>query len=262
MSELLTVYIGYDQREHEAYEVCRASLERRSSIPLKIVRLDQAFLRHAGIFSRASFMRKGQRIDLLDGKPFSTDFSFTRFLVPPINLYQGWALFCDCDFLFTADIAGLLAYADDRYAVMCVKHDHDPIEKMKMDGMMQTKYRRKNWSSLVLWNCAHASNRVLTLESVNRMHGQWLHAFEWLQDGLIGELPVTWNWLSGVSDPLPENAVPNAIHFTLGGPWFENCQDVPFADLWRQERDSRRLPGQGPLISERAKALHQERPLQ
>jgi len=135
---------------------------------------------------------------------------------------------------------------------MCVKHDHEPLEMSKMDGVAQGSYRRKNWSSLVLWNCAHAANRSVTLDCVNKMPGRWLHAFEWLRDEQIGALPKAWNWLSGVNEPLLHT--PCGIHFTLGGPWFEGCQDVPYADLWRAERDSRRSPGR-PLPSEIDRAL-------
>lgn len=247
-----TVYIGHDRREHVAYEVCRASIERRCSDAARIVRLDDDSVRHAGIYARGWKTKNGQRIDVGDGRPFSTDFAFSRFLVPALNLYQGWALFCDCDFLFTADLAGLFRLADDRYAIMCVKHEHDPVETSKMDGVSQGRYRRKNWSSLVLWNCEHAANRTVTLDCVNKMPGRWLHAFEWLKDEHIGDLPRSWNWLAGVDPEPPE--LPCGIHYTLGGPWFADYQNVPYADLWRAERDSRRT-GERPLPSERDRSL-------
>ena len=244
-----TVWIGYDQREHAAWEVCRDSILRRTS-EVQVRTLRQDTLRQGGFYNRESFLTSSnQRIDAIDRKPFSTDFSFTRFLVAPLSLYEGWALFCDCDFLFTASLDGLFELIDDRYAVMCVKHQHDPVEAIKMDGVLQTRYRRKNWSSLVLWNAAHPSNRHISIECVNRMPGAWLHAFEWLKDEEIGEIPLTWNWLSGVSEPLDE--VPSGVHFTIGGPWFENCQNVPYADLWRTERDSMRALSGVSLPSER-----------
>lgn len=251
---VLPVFIGYDRREHEAYEVCRASMERRSSVPLDIKRLDLTLLQDSGLYERPYHVkRSGQRIDVADGRPFSTDFAFSRFLVPALSLYQGWALFCDCDFLFTADLAGLLKHADDRYAVMCVKHDHKPIERTKMNGVAQGGYPRKNWSSLVLWNCAHPANACMTVDCVSRMPGRWLHAFSWLSDDKIGDLPITWNWLSGVNEPF--DSVPCGVHYTLGGPWFENCQDVPLADLWRAERTSRRALNGLSLPTERERAF-------
>lgn len=251
----LQIMIGYDPREDDAYEVCRKSLIRRSSKSLHIVKLERQALEWAGLFNRRSHrLENGQRIDSLDGKPFSTDFSFTRFLVPALALYQGWALFCDCDFLFTADISVLFGMADDRYAVMCVKHEHVPTETVKMDGIAQTRYRRKNWSSLVLWNCGHPKNRgVITRDCVNKMPGGWLHAFSWLEDKDIGGLPPSWNWLAGVD---PERQLPCGIHFTLGIPSMPGHENTPYADLWRAERDSRRsLPGPGPLPDERLRAL-------
>lgn len=250
------VYIGYDAREHDAWEVCQASLLRRSSIPLHIVRLDQDNLKAAGLYCRKWYRSEsGQRIDAGDSKPFSTDFTFTRFLVPILNLYQGWALFCDCDFLFTADIASLFALTDDRYAVMCVKHEHVPSEAVKMDGEQQTRYRRKNWSSLVLWNCAHPANSCITLDCINRMSGQWLHAFDWLKDEQIGPLPHAWNWLSGVDDELTGNRMPCGVHFTLGIPSMAGHENSPYAGLWRAEKESRRVIGTGPLPSERERAI-------
>lgn len=236
--DVLNVYIGFDQREAEAWDVCRHSIARRSSKPVHFVKLDERALRYNGWYDRPWRVQDGQKIDQRDGKPFSTDFAFTRFLVPALSLYSGWSLFCDGDLLFTADLAGLFALADDRFAVQVVKHQHVPRETEKMEGQRQDKYHRKNWSSLVLWNCEHPSNRFLTTHAVNHEPGQWLHAFGWLRDEEIGELPVTWNWLSGVSEPLDE--VPCGIHYTLGGPWFENCRDVPYANLWLNERASKR----------------------
>ena len=234
MSETLPIFIGYDEREADAFDVCRASLLRHASVPLHIVKLDQAALRRAGWYRREWRYVEGQRVDLGDLKPFSTDFAFTRFMVPALSLYQGWALFCDGDFLFTDDIAKLFALADERYAVMCVKHDHDPAETSKMGGIVQSRYRRKNWSSLVLWNCGHPSNASLTGFMVNEFAGQWLHAFNWLKDDEIGALPLEWNWLVGVTSDL--GRMPAGIHFTLGIPTMPGCADMPYAQLWRAER--------------------------
>ena len=226
------VYIGYDSREDDAYTVCRRSLVKQSSIPLYIVKLNRwalAWPGREGIFTRGWRMEGPQRVDLIDGKPFSTEFSFTRFLVPLLQQYEDWALFQDCDFLWRADVAELLALADPKYAVMCVRHDHRPHESMKMDGQIQTTYFRKNWSSLVLWNCGHPSNRQLTRQTVNNEPGSWLHGFQWLREDEIGALPVAFNWLEGWSSPEID---PAAVHFTRGVPsmpGYENCQ---YADEW------------------------------
>lgn len=239
MIEPLTIFIGYDQNEHDAYEVCRASLLRHASRPLHIVKLDQTALRRAGWYRREWRQEGRNRVDQGDGKPFSTDFAFSRFLVPALSLYQGWSLFCDCDFLFTRDIAEVFALADSKYAVMCVKHEHDPTETTKMGGIEQGRYRRKNWSSFTLWNNAHPSTGMLTGYLVNHFSGAYLHAFTWLQDDEIGALPREWNWLAGV-DPSMVGGVPAGVHFTLGVPTIPGCEKTPYAGLWRSVLDSQR----------------------
>lgn len=239
MSEPLTVVIGYDPAEDEAYEVCRASLLRHASRPLHIVKMDLAVLRWADLYWREWHAEDGQCIDALDGKPFSTSFSFSRFLTPILTLYQGFSLFCDCDFLFTADVAELfdIAAAAPQCAVHVVKHDHTPREAKKMGDLAQTRYARKNWSSLILWRCDHPANRHrITPKLVNQTPGAWLHGFRWLEDEQIGAIPPRWNWLAGVNKPLGET--PAGIHFTLGVPGIHpGCDDAPYADLWFAERD-------------------------
>ncbi len=175
----------------------------------------------------------------MDGKPFSTEFSHTRFLVPNLMNYNGWALFQDSDMMWLSDIKNLFAMADDRYAVMCVKHNHAvPQEYLKMDSRLQTKYFRKNWSSFVLWNCSHRKNKFLTTERVNTMKGSDMHAFSWLSDDEIGGLPFTYNFIPGISniptiDGKKDN--PECVHYTDGGPWFDNYKDVPYAKEWMRE---------------------------
>lgn len=247
------IYVGFDSREALAYSVCAESIRRRSSRdPLIRPLVLNELQGDGGIYTR-KFIRRadGQRIDTRDRKPFSTEFSFTRFLVPQLALHRGWALFCDCDFLFTADIVGVFELADPQYAVMCVKHEHVPVETVKMGGQEQTIYPRKNWSSLMLWNCGHAKNRgALTLDCVNKQPGRWLHGFGWLKDDDIGDLPRTWNHLVDV-DPTP-NELPCGIHYTLGVPTMPGYENCTYADLWRAELDARtRLR---PTITEFARA--------
>ena len=240
MDEPLRIYIGWDHREDEAYQVCKLSIVRRTSIPVHIMPLKVNDMIHRGIYKRTWHRSQtGQRIDDKDGKPFSTDFSFTRFLVPHLQNYQGWAIFCDCDFLFRADIADLFAFGRPHLhvgtapAVWVVQHQHNPKETYKMDRQEQTRYRRKNWSSLILWNCAHPAHRELTKEAVNEKPGSWLHGFEWLKDEEIGALPVEWNWLEGWSPP---DIKPKAVHYTRGGPWFDDYQNVEYAKDWTREK--------------------------
>jgi lipopolysaccharide biosynthesis glycosyltransferase len=217
----MKVFVGYDTREDIAYQVCKHSIKSKSKLA-DVRPLKQQELRDAGWYTRP--------IDKLA----STEFTFTRFLIPELTNFKGWALFMDCDMILTTDIKELFDQADDQYAVMCVQHDYTPKEGVKMDGQKQTIYPRKNWSSVMLFNCAHPSNAALTMDLVNNpeINGAYLHRFSWLKDEEIGELDHTWNYLVGVYDDID---TPNLIHYTEGGPWFENYRDCEFADLWKQE---------------------------
>lgn len=179
-------------------------------------------------------------MDTIDARPFSTEFSHTRFLVPELMGFKGWALFMDSDMIVLSDILKLFALAEDRYAVMCVKHTHLPENTTKMDGREQLRYKRKNWSSFMLINCGHPANAKLTKEYVGFMKGGDLHAFSWLEDKLIGSLPYSYNFIAGVSPKLPpeRGARPDVIHYTEGGPWFENCKDVPYGQMWIDEYEN------------------------
>jgi len=224
MTEAFRIYIGWDSREPEAYDVAKFSLERRASIPVAVIPLKIDELCARGLYRR-------------DKDPLaSTEFTYSRFLTPALADYSGWALFCDSDFLWLGDIAGLLDYTrTPTKAMFCVQHDYQPKDTVKMDGAVQTTYPRKNWSSLMLFNCEYPSVRRLTPDVVNRETGAYLHRMQWLADDEIGALPIEWNWLEGWNKK-PEQGTPKAVHFTRGGPWFENWQDVEYGDLWCAER--------------------------
>ena len=224
------VYIGFDRREPESIEVACRSLLKTCQVPVEIHELREVDLRARGLYDRPYRTEGAQRIDLRDGKPFSTDFSFTRFLVPALQEYRGWALYCDSDFLFRADARELCELTDDKYAVMCVKHDHRPTETTKMDHQRQEYYLRKNWSSMILYNCGHPANAALTVDMVNHSTGGFLHAFSWLADDLIGGVPETWNWLEGWSSP---DLDPKIVHMTRGIPTMAGYENIPFAGEWR-----------------------------
>ena len=215
----MKIFIGWDSREEDAYKVCVHTIKKHASKDVEIVPLKRDELIKQGLYTRD------------EGGNVSTEFAYTRFLTPHLTGYKGWALFIDCDFLFTKDVAELFAMTDDEYALMCVKHDYVPRNAVKMDGQKQVSYPRKNWSSCILWNCGHPSNKALTKDIVSEEAGAFLHRFQFLKDEEIGELPLEWNWLEGEYDK-PETP-PAVIHFTNGGPWFENWQDVDYAELWR-----------------------------
>lgn len=225
----MDIFIGYDPREDIAYQVCVASIMKYASIPVRIHRLDQDHLRSIGFYWRPWVYDRNQKIDLIDKRPFSTEFAFARFLVPSLMaLYQrsGPALFVDCDFMFRDDVGDLFDLFDDSYLVQCVQHDYQPDETVKMDGQVQSRYRRKNWSSLMMFNCDRCR---IPVSYVNGATGAHLHQMEWAGEK-IGALPEAWNWLEGHSDEAIE---PKAVHFTRGGPWFEGYENVAYADEWR-----------------------------
>jgi len=220
----LKIYIGYDRAEHEAYRVAIKTLaDHTDTVPEP---LDSDRLQATGLLRRA-VDKRGQMYDMASNAPCSTEFAVSRFLVP-ILCQSGWALFTDCDVVFMADPAEMLALADPEKAVMVVKHNHHG-EGLKMGGMVQTDYPRKNWSSVMLFHCDHPANRRLSLQDVNERPGRDLHAFYWLHDSEIGELPHEWNWLVGVTE---EPAYPKIAHFTNGGPWIKEWQAAEHDDLW------------------------------
>lgn len=225
------VYIGYDRREADAYRVAEFSLRRHASRPVTVTPLKLNRLQAQGLSQRPYRIYRNSLWDILSDAPCSTEFSNTRFLTP-LLAQSGWALFIDCDMLFLGDVARLFALADPRYAVMCVKHQHAGDEGVKMDGCEQTRYARKNWSSVMLFNCDHAANAGLTLDVVNGAPGRDLHRFCWLDDEEIGELPPTWNWLVGVQ---PKPADVHLAHYTLGMPFMAGYERSPHSDLWWAE---------------------------
>lgn len=211
------VFVGYDSREDIAYKVCEYSIYKHAP-GVEVIPLKQDDLRRDGIYDRAA--------DPLS----STEFTFTRFLVPWLTNHTGWALFCDCDFVWDGNVEEVFEKANAKYAVMVVKHDHKPSNTTKMDGKQQTQYPRKNWSSMILWNCQHPSNVNLTPEKINSATGQFLHRFEWLADHEIGELDVKYNFLVGWNDS--KVTKPMAYHYTEGGPWFPEYVNCQFNDVW------------------------------
>lgn len=227
--EPFKVFIGFDPREADAYRVAERSIRMNSSIPLDVQPLIMERLQKNGLYSRPTERKDGRLWDVISDAPMSTEFALTRFLVPALTGYKGWALFLDCDFLFRKDVMDLFALRDEDFALMCVQHDHIAHEIEKMDGQRQTNYFKKNWSSLVLWNCKHLYHAG-QIERVERWPGLWLHQFCWLPPLAIGPLPKRWNWLEGVSEPDED---PAAVHYTRGIPSMRGYENSAFADEWR-----------------------------
>ena len=237
MKDRLSIFIGFDPREVDGYAVTRRSIQRRLNLPIRVSGLVLHELRSEGLYTRPTSRVGNKLIDHLSARPgydgaMATEFAITRFLVPHLA-ESGWALFMDCDMLVRCDLSELfLKIADPKYAVMCVQHDHQPDYSIKMDGQAQTRYERKNWSSVCLFNVEHPANKRLNLEMVNTVPGRDLHRFFWLNDDEIGELGPEWNYLVGHTKGVDD---PKIVHFTDGIPSMPNYENCEYADEWRNE---------------------------
>jgi len=211
---MINIFIGYDEGEKIAYHVLSESIRQKSSEPVAITPLDLSTTKN--IFTREKQPNQ------------STEFAFSRFLVPYLSNYEGWSIFMDCDMLLRTDIKTLWDMRDDKYAVMVCKHDYEPNQNAKFRGAKNEPFPKKNWSSMMMMN--NAKCKALTPEFVNTATGLELHQYRWLEsEELIGSLPLTWNWL--VSE-YEYNVMANNVHFTLGGPYFKGYEDSDYADEW------------------------------
>tara|TARA_R110000765_G_scaffold280252_2_gene377741 strand:- start:1305 stop:2042 length:738 start_codon:yes stop_codon:yes gene_type:complete len=212
----MRVYIGYDPRDNDAYKVLEQSIRENTSEEVECIPVWDAPLRHKKLYWRAYHVDEaGQYWDDRDGKPFSTMFSFARFAVPMLEDFgDDIVLFMDADMMIRGDIKDLFNLWDNKYAVMCVKHQQRPSEGTKMDGKIQQAYKRKNWSSVMLMKPSKC--RELNKFKLNNWSGSDLHGMTWLDSDKIGSLPGTWNFLAGHDDP--EGANPMNVHHTLGTP--------------------------------------------
>jgi len=214
----IPVFVGYDPREAIAYHTCVNSIIRNSSQPVAIVPVALNLFRE---YSETH----------TDG---SNHFIYTRFLVPYLMDYQGWAIFIDGDMILRGDIAELWNLKDYTKDVMVVKHDYKTRRSEKYLGNANEDYPRKNWSSVILWNCNAIRNRALTPEFVQQSTGAFLHRFSWIDDDRIGELPAEWNWLDVEYE---WNPLAKLVHYTLGTPCFHEFADQgDFSDDWHKER--------------------------
>jgi hypothetical protein len=212
----LNIYIGYDESETTAYHTLCHSIIEHASGPVRISPICSKHFKF--FFNRAR-----------DAKQ-SNDFSFTRFLVPYLNEYEGQAIFMDCDMMLRGDIFEVIRDLDQTVAVSVVKHDYTPSDKVKYLNNIQYAYPRKNWSSFVVWNCAHQKNKKITPKFVETATGLELHRFTWLDDDEIGELNMKWNWLVG--DYINPPADVMNVHWTIGGPYFSEYADADFSGEW------------------------------
>ena len=223
------IYIGFDAIDHLAYRVCETSILDQTKAEIKIHALRDWELRMRGFYSRSYYvMATGQKHDFLHPSLNSTEFTYTRFLTPLIHKAAhrvGPCVFMDADMMLRGDIEELFALSDNRFDVMCVKHDHQPLEVTKIVGVAQQLYKRKNWASVMLF--PDVSNVVLTQEDVSTRHRDWLHQMLWANN--VGSLPEEWNWLDGWSPPAMD---PKIVHHTRGTPDMPDWADVAYAEEW------------------------------
>ena len=211
---MINIFIGYDNKERVAYNVLSHSIIQNSTKPVAITPIALNHLKD-------DFVRERNALS-------STEFSFSRFMIPHLMNYQGWALFMDCDMLMFEDVSKLWRMRDDSKAIQVSKHNYTPKEDKKFLGQVQTKYEKKNWSSFMLMNCRKCT--TLTPDYVNKASGLELHQFKWLEgDHLIGDLPLEWNWLVGEYEH--KDDVYN-VHYTKGGPWFEDYAKCDYSQDW------------------------------
>ena len=213
MNEQIKIVIGFDQRESVAYHTfCQSVIEKASSpvsfMPLAINNLSDYKETHSDK---------------------SNDFVYSRFLTPYLNEFNGWAIFADGDMICQADIKELWDLRDESKALLVVKHEYQTKAHRKYLGNINENYPRKNWSSVILFNCSHPKHKILTPEFIAKQTGKYLHRFSWLNDNEIGELPKEWNWLA---IEYPEERRAKLIHYTLGTPCFKEYKDTEMADLW------------------------------
>jgi len=216
---MLNVWIGYDPQFAQNKFVQEQSILQHTTIPVKINYLMLDKLKNQLTRPRSEKQ--------------STDSAFTRWLVPYLSNYESWNLYMDSDMMLRRDLRDLIELADNTKSVMVVKHPKYSITGKKFNNKEQHDYDRKNWSSLILFNASKCQQ--LTLDYVNTAYGLDLHQFKWLDDEQIGELPMEWNHLVGYNLPNKNAAI---VHWTIGGPWFEEYQAVEFSKEWMDLNNS------------------------
>ena len=215
----IPIYIGFDQVESVAWHTLTHSILHRASVPVSFIPVKRSLF-------------KDFHTRPMDNKQ-SNEFSFTRFLVPYLNNYEGHAIFMDCDMLVLDDIKKLWDLRNPFKSVQVVKHDYVPRDEIKYLGTTQYKYPRKNWSSVMIFNCGHHHTKILTPEYVNNASGLELHQFKWTEDDYIGELPLEWNHLVSEYPPNPQAKL---VHYTVGGPYFNEYANCEYSEAWFNER--------------------------
>ncbi len=215
MSEIVDIVVGFDQREAVAYHTFTQSIIEKSTMPVRFLPLS--------INSLSNYNERHK-----DG---SNDFIYSRFLVPHLMNFKGWAIYADGDMVCLEDIKKLWNQRDKNYALQVVKHDYETKIEKKYFGNKNENYPRKNWSSLILWNCEHEAHKILSPDFIEKQSGAFLHRFSWIKDEEIGELEKEWNWLSLEYE---EKKDINLIHYTIGTPCFKEYENKSLSSYWKK----------------------------
>lgn len=213
VSDSIRIFIGHDESEEVAFHTLVHSIMKRTSAPVEVMPLELSYLRP--ILPRPKDPHQ------------SNSFSFSRFLVPWLCNYEGFAIYMDSDMMLRDDIAKLWYQRDNRRAVQVAKHNYTPKKSMKYLGNEQHTYPFKNWSSLMLFNNRRCKN--LTPKYVNEAHGLDLHQFKWTDEYSVGNISLDWNWLVEEYDYNPNARI---VHWTNGGPWFSGKESVDYSGEW------------------------------
>ena len=215
MEDIINLVIGYDEREAIAYHTCVESIISNSKNHVNIIPL---CLKHFKKYKETH----------TDG---SNEFIYSRFLTPYLLNFKGWAIYLDGDMICKDDISNLWNLKNKKYAIQVVKHEYKTKMKKKYFGNKNENYPRKNWSSVILWNCSHVKNKCLKPEFVTKKNGAFLHRFNWLLDKEIGEIDKKWNWLAIEYDDCPNAKI---IHYTLGTPCFKEFSNTEMSTHWKK----------------------------
>ena len=215
MDEIIDLAIGFDQREAVAYHTFVQSVIENASVPCRFMPLNMKSL-------------KAYDETHTDG---SNEFIYSRFLVPHLMNFKGWAIYADGDMICLEDIKKLWDLRDKKYAVQVVKHNYETKVTKKYWGNKNENYPRKNWSSVVIWNCGHDKHKILSPNFIQNQTGSFLHRFNWLNDDEIGNIDKKWNWLAMEYE---EEKDINLIHYTIGTPCFKEYSNGPFSSYWNK----------------------------
>ena len=215
MSDVIDLIVGFDQKEAVAYHTFVQSVIENASNPVRFMPLNMKSLKE--------YSEKHN-----DG---SNEFIYSRFLVPHLMNFKGWAIYVDGDMICVEDIKKLWDLRDEKYAVQVVQHDYQTKVKKKYWGNKNENYPRKNWSSVVIWNCEHEKHKILSPNFIQNQTGSFLHRFHWLNDDEIGDIDKKWNWLAMEYE---EKKGINLIHYTIGTPCFKEYSNEAFSSYWNK----------------------------